>query len=367
MNIEEKILDQDSIRDSIEPLLEKITDKDEKEAIKEFWYKHSIGYFDLLNRIDVSIQEGKVTPESEWEKVIKATEEVLLEGDRLEKILNDKDIIKEIKKLFREAGLLWGAKSKIVAHAFLKPSGYPGDYGLLEIIYNNITLSEGFGYCADKTFLEDSYARAVRSRKDKMKIILGEFLKNCQSPADILSIACGSSREIKEMFSENGHNGSKKINFTLMDRDQEALNFSKNTLEDSPGNVTYEYINHNVYNYVHQPEKYSKIIGKKDLIYTTGLADYLRQGTLKGLISFGYNLLKPGGKLVIAHKDSKNYKPLTPDWFCDWKFHQRDEPEVIDIVNASGIKDFSLKIDRESVTNIIFFLIIEKNSREENA
>ncbi len=362
MNIEEKVLDQNSIQDRIEPLLEKIADKKEKKATKEFWYKHSIEYFDLLNSIDVSIQEGKVAPESVWDKVIKATDEVLLEGDKLEGILNGKRTIRRVKRLFREVGLLWGSKSKIVAHAFLKPSGYPGDYGLLEIIYDNMTLSEGFGYCADKTFLEDSYARAVRSRKDKMKKILGEFMKNCQSPADILSIACGSSREVREMFSENEFDGSKKIRFTLMDRDQEALNFSKKILKDSPGNVKYKYMNHNVYDYVDQPEEYYKIIGKKDLIYTTGLADYLRPGTLKGLISFGYNLLKPGGKLVIAHKDSKNYKPLTPDWFCDWRFHLRDEPEVVDIVKSSGIKDFSLKIDRESVTNIIFFLIIEKNS-----
>ncbi len=362
MTNKEKVLDQDSIRDRIEPLLEKVADEKEKEAIKEFWYKHSIRYFDLLNSIDVSIQEGKAAPESEWEKVLKATEEVLLEGDKLEGILNDEDTIREVKRLFREAGLSWGGKSKIVAHAFLKPSGHSGDYGLVEIIYDNTTISEGFGYCADKTFLEDQYARAVRSRKDKMKEILCEFLKNCRSPADILSIACGSSREVREMFSENGFDGSKEIKFTLVDRDQEALNFSEKKLKDSPDYVTYEYMNHNVFDYVDQPEEYYKIIGKKDLIYTTGLADYLREGTFKKLISFAYNLLKPGGKLVIAHKDSKRYKPLTPDWFCDWRFHLRDKTELIDIVNASGIKDFSLKIEREPVTNIIFFLIIEKNN-----
>jgi len=292
---------------------------------------------------------------------IKVTKEILNKGDELELLINDNDLIKKIKHTFRHLGARFALESDFVKHAFLKPHGYAGDFNIIETVYDNNVTSPGLGYCVDKIFQQDGYARAVRSRKELMKKYLVDFIKKPgTSDLNILNIACGSCREIREMFKEFIFDSEKKVNFTMIDQDKDALNFSKDHLSGSSDIAAYNFLAHSVYDYVKDPDKYREILEGQDLVYSIGLADYLPDDALKSLIRFAYSLLKPGGRLVFAHKDSKNYKPLAPDWWCDWTFYLRNEPEVVDLVQNSGISNFSIKTERENATNIIFFLDIEK-------
>lgn len=344
----------------INPLLGSITSSRDRKSVEDFWEKAS-NYFGILFGIDSAIEDGQIGEEVASRYVIDETNAILQEAKKLEESLPNRDLIKKIKKLFRECGIPVGMKSEIVKHAFVKPRGYAGDYGLIEIVYNDKIISKGFGYCADKRLLIDDYAYAVRGRKDMMKEILAQYLKGTQlQTVEILNIACGSCREIREMFAENSFDESKKIVFTLVDQDQEALDFSREKLADSPSGVEYRFLQHSVYNFVKEPERYREILQGKDLVYTIGLADYIPEQTLQTLIQFLFSLVKPGGKLIIAHKDSKNFSPLAADWWCDWTFHLRNESEMVDLVKTSGITDFNLTVQRETETNIIFFLIIEK-------
>ena len=347
--------------DRIKPLLGTISDKSASRDVEEFWRKAS-NYIGVLYGMDAALEKGDADEEAMGKLFARETDAILNEGKKLDEAIANKEVISKIKKLFRECLIPIGMKSKIVKHAFLKPSGYAGDFGLIEIIYNNKTLSRGFGYAVDYRFQIDDYAKAVRSRKDRMKEMLAGFLKDSpERTIDILNIACGSCREIKEMYEEYTFDESKKISFSLVDRDQEALDFSKKALENSPSNVEYNFFQHSIYDYTNNPDQFKRIFNGKNLIYTIGLADYISDESLKALITFLYDVLKPGGKLIIAHKDSKNFSPLAADWWCDWTFHLRDEPETTSLVKSSGIKDFSMSIVRENKTNIIFFIIIGKN------
>ncbi|HOT46487.1 MAG TPA: class I SAM-dependent methyltransferase [Spirochaetota bacterium] len=363
MKVQEKYFDQATqatIKEKIKPLLDSVTNEKEKRLISEFWEKAS-AYFGQLFGIDRAIDQGLIGEDPASDIVIEETDAILEEGKKLEESIDNPELIKKIKKLFRECGIPVGIKSEIVKHAFTKPSGYAGDYGIIEMVYNEKIISRGFGYCADKRFLRDDYARAVRSRKSKMREILTDYLHSITSPGvEVLNIACGSSRELQEMFDIATFDSSKKIKITLVDHDQEALDFSRNVLKNVPSNVEISFLKHSVYDYVKNPDPYRTILAGKDIVYTIGLADYIPDQPLKSLIAFFYSLLNHGGKLIIAHKDSKNYSPLAPDWWCDWTFHLRNEAEVIDIVKSSGIDNFKLSIVRETTTNIIFFIMIEK-------
>ncbi len=363
MIVQEKHIDvsiQVSMMEKIRPLLSKITGDSDKQLIENFWQK-ACRYFGIIYSLETAMERGEIDDESASNILIRETDIILPEGKKLEDALNYHDGIKNLKKLFRECVIPLGIKSKIVKHAFTKPSGYAGDYGLIEIIYNQKILSDKIGYCIDRRFQIDDYARAVRSRKNKMKDILAGYIKNAPGQSlDIFNIACGSCREIKEMFDENTFDGSKKISFTLMDQDSDALEFSLTALKNSPPNVEYQTQCNSVYDYIKNPDTYRKNLFGKDLVYTIGLADYIPESSLKPLISFLYSLLKPGGKLIIAHKDSKNFSPLAADWWCDWTFHLRNEPETINLVKSSGIQDFDISVIRETETNIIFFMTIEK-------
>lgn len=106
-------------------------------------------------------------------------------------------------------------------------------------------------------------------------------------------------------------------------------------------------------------KKPAELLVKQHLIYSIGLADYLPNRVLKGLISFTFSLLYPSGKLIITHKDKDKYKPLPPDWYCDWIFERRDVSDLIRLAEDAGISNYSIDIDWED-SNKIFFLIVTK-------
>ncbi len=350
-----------SFASKITPLLETIENETSRNRVKEFWINDVVPYFLELQGITEDLERDTVDYKRASQKTIEATKKVLSRGAEVEKSLNDPELAIQLKNYFRIVGAPYGLASKAVRHAFEKPGGYPGDYELLEFIYNDVPTSEKFGYCADMVFLNDDYARAVRSRKDKMKIILLSFLQEkSNSPRNILNIACGASRELREIFKENEVIPSTPVTFSLIDKSKEALAFSESTLANTGKNISFKFLNNSVYDYLKEPEKYSKLLSGQDLIYSIGLADYIPAQAFSEQIKFFYDLLKPGGKLVIAHKDSRNYLPLTPDWWADWTFYLRDENEVVNLVKMSGIDNYTLTVEREKNTNIIFFLNIAK-------
>jgi len=348
------------LQNQITPVLDDVRDENTRKMIRDFWYHSVIPYFVKLDSIDQDIRTGKIEPATASEEVIRATDQTLEEGDRLESFLDDPALIRKIKDTFRLSGASYGLQSDFVRHAFEKPGGYPGDYETLEFIYNNRPTSQGFGYCADETFLANDYAKAVRNRKDTMKKILQAYLEADPKEADILNIACGSSRDLRELFAETDLNLSGKINLTLIDKSKDALTFSMEQLASPPKGIQFRFHNHSVYDYLKNPDNFREILGPQDIVYSIGLADYIPEDGFRDLIAFFYTLLKPGGKLIIAHKDSKNYHPLTPDWWADWSFHLRDIDDVIAIAKSSGIENYNLTIDQEDDTNIIFFMTIEK-------
>jgi SAM-dependent methyltransferase len=348
------------IKKRIEPLLDSLSDNEQKKAIGDFWNNDVLNYFITLASIDNSIKKKEIKPEAVSNDVLTATDRVLRQGDRLEDSLNNHELITKIKGLFRITGAPYGLQSQFVKHALEKPGGYAGDYEVLEFIYNGVPTSDGFGYCADETFLADDYARAVRNRKDSMKKILKSFLESDPSDARILNIACGSSRDLRELFAENAFNLTGKTTFTLIDRSAEALDFSRNKLNEHPKGLHFVYHNHSVYDYIKDENKYRELLAGQDMVYSIGLADYIPEDALKKLFAFFFSLLKPGGRLIIAHKDSKNYHPLTPDWWADWTFYLRHKDEVVALAKESGITGYKLTVQQEDDTNIIFFLTIEK-------
>lgn len=347
------------IRTHSESIFKKINNAEDKKIVSHFWNNDFKEYMDKLTKTTILLDQG-FNKEDGFNQVTDFNDTIVKKGDILENTLDNKIIIKRIKKTFRELCGPWVYKSKIVRHAFEKPRGYPGDYKLIEIIYDNQTLSQGIGYCYDRYLLNNAYAAAVRNRKDTMHRMLSDFINKQDSPnLAILNLACGSCREIKEIFVDHNFLSKKEIIFTLVDQDEEALNFSKEILKNSRGKTIYKFLQHNILDYSEDVNKYVALLGKQDMVYSIGLADYLPDRVLKNLLLFCFNLLKPKGKMIIAHKDISQYKPLPPDWWCDWTFYPRDEHYLLNLITKSGIKDFNIKIEREP-SNIIFFLSIEK-------
>ncbi|RJP29200.1 MAG: hypothetical protein C4533_05215 [Candidatus Omnitrophota bacterium] len=348
------------IKNSLKSLLNKVGDKKTQDLISNFWNVDFKDYMNKLVKMAQSLEQGE-DKEKIYKEIVTINDNIVQKGDELENQLNNKILIKKVKKAFREICGPWVYKAEIVKHAFEKPRGYPGDYKLIEIIYDNKPLSSALGYCYDKYLLSNAYAVAVRNRENEMGKILRDFIiKEVHLPKiRILNIACGSCREIKEVLSDSKLLLKNNVSFSLVDQDEEALKFSEESLNEVVNKVPLHFFQHNVLDYINQNSKYSEILGKYDLIYSIGLADYLPDRVLKNLISFCFNLLNSKGRLIIAHKDVSKYKPLPPDWWCDWSFYPREENHLLNLIVKSEIDGFDIKISREP-SNIILFITIQK-------
>ncbi|TAL33249.1 MAG: class I SAM-dependent methyltransferase [Spirochaetes bacterium] len=345
-------------------ILDGLHDPGKRALVEKFWRVTAAAYFSHLEKIAAQVEHENRDPDEASEEFIRASDDMLAECGRIEVLVDDPAAMQALKSLFRERAIPLAAGSQIVKHAFLKPGGYAGDYGIIEIVYENRPLSSGFGRCIDRRFLMDDYARAVRGRKNAMKEFLYEYIGSSTLPRiEILNLACGSSREILELFRDSPPQFTGQAAFTLVDRDPDALAFSRKALAGLPANITFEFLNHSAYEYIKDPDQCGTELRGKDLVYSIGLADYLPDDILRQLIHFLFDLLNEGGKLVIAHKDSRNYRPLAPDWWCDWTFHLRDEAGVRALIEASGVQASRVSVIREEETNIILFFVLERSGK----
>jgi extracellular factor (EF) 3-hydroxypalmitic acid methyl ester biosynthesis protein len=288
----------------------------------------------------------------------KTLDALVAAGDRLESFLNNPYLISDIKNRVR---LLLGHfiyQSAVFKRGFEKPHGYPGDFQMLEGVYNNLELSSGIGQYIDRYGLDVPYAVAIRRRKDKMRDILYDFISTSREQTlHIINLASGACRDIREMF-QRPITYPGTVTLTCIDQDPIALEYSRQTLSEiSTGNINIELVQGNILRLE------ALDLGPDcsvDMIYSIGIADYLQDRMLKKIFSDSYAKLKTGGRLIVAYKDKDSHRPIALNWYGDWYFIPRNEDELITLINAGmGAENISISIEREE-SGVIFFAIITK-------
>lgn len=257
----------------------------------------------------------------------------------LESQIKEKKLISRIKIFFRECIHIYLSKSKFVFRGLDKPRGYPGDFLMLEHMYNQSCSTDGIGKYFDQYFLTDHYVQAVIVRKNRIKDMLLNFIENWPaSDVNVFNIACGACREIREIFEENLINDCKKnISFLLVDQDGAALNYAQSQLAKfSSSKLSFSYLSENVAKFYEKKDEFRQLFRSKDFIYSIGLADYLPDSILYPLVNFSLSLLNKGGRFILAHKNVEQFGSPASDWFCNWNFIPREIDDVV-----AKVKEFS--------------------------
>jgi len=310
----------------------KITNRsDSVEMVFPEFDKEICDYVDFL----MAISNEKESAGLE-EKFFKKTNEILAAGDQCISKIKDKKEIQDIKMYFRKKVFPFVSRSVIAKRGCEKPRGYPGDYAMLEMIYDNKMLSSCIlGKYFDLYLLRDPYVKAVRNRKEKMKELLRDMTVRCSDSRTlrILNIASGGARDIRELFLENSFD--KKIEIVCVDQDPEALDFSKREIDSIKSDVKFCYIKENIAGFFINQQRTMAILNNFDVIYSIGLIDYVPDSLLKQLVGFCFDLLLPNGCFVLAVKNTKVFKPLASDWFCDWNFYLRDQADLIELIKEA--------------------------------
>lgn len=343
---------------NIKGMNNKTIDKDDLSKLISFFSKDIIPFLNSLilysHQLDTTLDFDS---HNIYSSVKYSSEQLSLKGDQLISVI-PKYLHTFIKESFRR--LLWPLirQSYFVERGLSKPRGYPGDYVIVEEMYNGNPKSLGLGYIYDLIFLDTQLCRGLRNRKDQMKQIINNYLISIKhNNLNILNIACGGSRELRELMDMKLGLFNNTSSISLLDNDKNAIDFSIKKLSVFNKTVKYIPININVLDLL---KGNPSDLLKYDLIYSIGLFDYLPDLILSKLIKVIINLLSRDGVFIFAHKDYTLYDPCIADWFCDWKYYHRSEKDLKDILQGCGVNNSDIRISREKDGYIFFMLIANK-------
>jgi hypothetical protein len=239
-------------------------------------------------------------------------------------------------------------ENTLIGHGFVKPYGYPGDFTLIDKIYQFEINQDSRYKNWDLFFQNQPGANAVRNRKD----FFLEYCKKLISRKDnakVLILGSGPASDVHEFLTNHG-NGSN-IRIDLIDFDQSAINFSMNKNKKFNGQITYNKINALRFN------SYDLY----DLIWSAGLFDYFKDKHFTFLIRKYVNCLAEDGEMVISNFSTKNPTKRLMEVLSDWYLNLRTESDLFRIASEAGVDKELVSVEKEPL-GINLFLKIKKNA-----
>jgi SAM-dependent methyltransferase len=211
---------------------------------------------------------------------------------------------------------------------YSKPRGYAGDFMTIELMYRNKPSGTGrLGALIDRCFLELPPPRAARNRRtilSKEIMAAVERAKAKNRPARIASLACGPAREMFDVFEQLPD--PNLMQCTLVDMDQQALNFVEQLRDERGLADNVRLVKENL---IFMAARRSKMaVEDQDLIYSVGLIDYFTDQFVIRLIDYIYDLLEPGGRVILGNFHPRNPGRAMMDCVLDWPLIHRSEERM---------------------------------------
>jgi extracellular factor (EF) 3-hydroxypalmitic acid methyl ester biosynthesis protein len=238
----------------------------------------------------------------------------------------------------------------LVHQAFEKPLGYPGDYRTMHQIYGNQLVGPTpMAAVVQGLLCDDRMSRGVRSRKDHLKAALERAIaEHGGRPVRILSLGCGPAREVSELV-ESMDPAGPAVEWVLVDQEIDALRDAHGStlraLKRQQGRGKVRCLHLSFGQMVADPE-----LGTRDetfdIIYTSGLADYLHHDKASQMVAMLLGKVAPQGHLIVANALS----PSTWSWACeyllDWHLVYRTHDDLRALVGSSA-PVATAKVDEE--------------------
>lgn len=262
--------------------------------------------------------------------------------------------------------------SPFLNRTFSKPLGYAGDYEMVRMICRD-PLEGGslFAKIINLRFLKQAPAEAHRNRITYLTNKLEEETLRVVRKgrkAKIFNLGCGPAQEIQNFLLQDDL--CDRAEFTLLDFNEETVQYTQKTLSDIKMTERRKTI-FNIYqrsvqeilkgvarvDSVFSPHTY-------DFVYCAGLFDYLSDKFCQKLMDIFYNLLAPGGLLVVTNVDSSNPIKNLMRYILEWHLVYRDTKKLISLKPQIAHLDYvNMKLD-STRTNI--FLEVRRPTHDEN-
>jgi hypothetical protein len=256
-----------------------------------------------------------------------------LTGNQLTReVIDQRDILQATKDYTELVLTPEFRRGAVWERAYAKPLGYPGDFEVMNHVY------------AWQRVGEDSYAKlihrlgiecaaCVTTRMHVVRRHMGEMVQDrIGRPAQILSLGCGPAREVELFLAERPHLGAG-VRFTLIDQEDRALKQAYERtyphVQRAGGKVQVHCLNVSFTEILRAGGEIDRL-PPQDVIYSVGLLDYLSDRRALSLVRRLYELLAPGGLLMIGNMNETAFSTIWPmECVTDWTLHYRTEPQML--------------------------------------
>ena len=248
--------------------------------------------------------------------------------------------------------LIW--QDPFTSHSFRKPRGYPGDAELLDYIYGLLPPPSDTSELGAAIFRFNGQRQAPRSVRARAAILaeaIDQTASQVRQPR-ILSVASG---HLREAGLSRAVMAGTVGDFVAFDQDERSLAEVKRvygckgvrTVRDSVRSV---------------------LAGKltfsdMDLVYAAGLYDYLGDRLATRLTRVMFDMLAPGGRLIVA-----NFAPCLSDVgyiesFMGWKLIYREPDQMIALAGEISSSEWkSHRLFWDEYESIIFLEVVKRGT-----
>jgi len=251
-------------------------------------------------------------------------------------------------------------RSRFAERAFYKPKGYAGDYVMMEMIYLNQPDGDGkLGKLVDEWCLETRAAQAVRARRWLLADLLEQYCQRFiqrRNPLRILNLACGSSRELFDFL--NRFDQSELVEAICVDADPEALEYTNQQVDDRRHHASIRLMQDNIVKWALGRVRHN--FGSMDIIYSSGLTDYLDNRLFVSMADRCYDYLQPGGVFIVGNFGGENPNRAFMDNLLHWNLIHRDEQELKNLFAQTRFNGNVTVLAEPNHVNL--FAVAEKNS-----
>jgi extracellular factor (EF) 3-hydroxypalmitic acid methyl ester biosynthesis protein len=199
-----------------------------------------------------------------------------------------------------------------------------------------------FAKLVNTYFLSQAPAEAHRNRiKYLTEQIVAETKRMALlgRPARIFDLGCGPAGEIQDFLIQEDI--SDQAEFTLLDFNEETLHYTANRLSE----LKKRYNRRTSLSYL--PKSVSQILRdsrraheafiseRYDLVYCAGLFDYLSDRVCRKMMEIFYDLLAPGGLLIVTNVAAHNPVRNLMEYVGAWNLIHRDALQLASLRPAS--------------------------------
>jgi hypothetical protein len=252
------------------------------------------------------------------------------------------------------ARLLW--QDPFTRHSYLKPSGYAGDARLLDYLYGIAEVPAGttpLGASVCGHMMQQQGALGVRARGEILAQLIDETAAKFEQPR-ILSIACGHLREgANSKALKSGRVGE------LVALDQDADSLAE--VERQYAGMPVRTMNCSVRAILSGKVK----LGGFHFVYAAGLYDYLSQRVAQRLTRLMFDMVVPGGRVLVA-----NFAPVLPEvgymeTFMAWKLIYRTPEEMTRVSADIPVSQWnSHRVFWDASENIVFLELVKRSVKK---